>query len=200
MSNISDNKMNIDTQGWIFWDNKNDHHYHESEPTDYRSLEALFDVYQPPSNSHFIDIGAGKGRVLFYISHRFNIPATGIELHPETYQFLNQNLREYRKNFPESQIDITFVAAEKFEFQAEQNIVYMFNPFSPEIFRKVMKNLQQSLIQNPRTLDLILYYPLPAIRRIIDEETPFELFKVVDLPWFPDNTDRFDIFRYNPPI
>ena len=46
--------------------------------------------------------------------------------------------------------------AEQYEIQKTENIFYFFNPFSADIFKKVVKNIMKSYEEHNRTMHLIL--------------------------------------------
>lgn len=198
MNHQYDNLLNIKTEGRIYWGQEKGDQYHESEPTGYRELNELFKHYECPKNSHFIDVGCGKGRVLFYANHFLNIDVTGIELHPITFYHLQENKRDYLEKYPEAQIEILQEKAEEYIIDSKDNVFYLFNPFSLSVFIKVLTNIVSSLIDSPRTLDLILYYPSEEVLSILEKESPFQFYQTVELPWYRAERDRFVIYRFDP--
>ena len=57
--------------------NNLDHNRYEATP--YRALEQLFLQYKLKNNARVVDFGCGRGRGLFYIHNRFQVPVTGVE-------------------------------------------------------------------------------------------------------------------------
>lgn len=193
-----DKLLHINTEGRIYWDQGKNDKYHESEPTGYRELDKLFEAYELPKDSHFVDVGCGKGRVLFYVNHFFDIDVTGIELHPVTFRYLEENKKTYLEKHTEAHIELIQEKAEEYIIRPKDNVFYLFNPFSLSVFVKVLTNILHSLASHPRSLDFILYYPSEEVLSILDRESPFEFYKTVKLPWYRAERDRFVIYRFDP--
>lgn len=191
--------LNIDSQATIYYDRTSRHYddYFESEPTAYQDLQYLVDHYQPQVTApHLIDVGCGTGRTLCFLHHHYQIPATGIEYHPAIYQLCQNNIQSYMSKHPSSAtIQIFKQAAERFDFQKEHTIFYFFNPFSPAIFRQLVGKLTRSFGDYPREMEIILYYPQDDIVNLFNYFSPFRRVQSIDLPWYEDQTDRFDLFK-----
>ncbi len=198
MKNKYDDLLNIKTEGHIDWESGQRDNYYKSEPTGYRELDELFRNYAILENSHFVDVGCGKGRVLFYVNHFLNIDVTGIELHPITFNHLEENKKSYLEKYPKAHIELVQEKAEEYTIRSKDNIFYLFNPFSLSIFIQVLTNIVKSLIDHPRELDIILYYPSQEVLSILDRETPLEFYQRVELPWYRSDRDSFVIYRFDP--
>ena len=87
--------------------------------------------------------------------------------------------------------------AEGYDVEPDDNRFYLFNPFSVQIFQKVISNILLSVEQHPRSIDVILYYPTPEYIQFLEGNTAFELLKEVRVPELYDqnNNERFVIFR-----
>lgn len=190
-----DNLLNINTNNTRSWD-ASTVHYNRLEPTSYRVLNLLFHDFDIQASDAFVDFGCGNGRVLFYVNYRFGLPVTGIELHPITFEELEVNRDNYLKeNKKNPDITLLNINAIEYEVQARDSIFYFFNPFSIVIYKKVMTNIIQSLKENPRSIQLIIYYPTPSIIEFLDSHSPFKLLKRIELTWSYDNMDQILIYR-----
>ena len=89
-----DRRLGIKTVGLREWDNH--HHYNRYEATPYEALDKLFEVYRLEETDRVVDFGCGRGRVAFYIHHRFQVSVTGIEAHDKTYEEALDNKANYR--------------------------------------------------------------------------------------------------------
>lgn len=109
----------------------------------------------------FIDLGSGKGRTLLLASdYRFR-RIVGVELLPALHQIAQENLQNYHS---ESQkcfaLESICADATAFPFPAEPTLLYLFNPFPEAGLKRMLANLEQSLLQNPRPAYVLYHNPL----------------------------------------
>ncbi|MHA6260825.1 methyltransferase [Sporosarcina sp. CAU 1771] len=174
-------------------------HYNRYEATPYEALETLFDEYAPDENDVMVDFGCGKGRFSFYVHNRFNIPVTGIEMSGQLHQEALENQASYMRkmNKFDSYVRFECCLAEEYTVGKLENKFYFFNPFSVQIFMKVIDNILLSVEKDYRLIDIILYYPTVDYIEFLDTNTSFELFEDIKVPrYFEHNeNERFLIFR-----
>ncbi|MCL6574477.1 MAG: class I SAM-dependent methyltransferase, partial [Bacillus sp. (in: Bacteria)] len=137
-----DKLFNIKTSGDQEGINKS-LHYHRYEATPYSALEELFSNYRLHSSDHFVDFGCGKGRLNFYIHHLFNAMVVGVEMNEAYYQKAVKNRISYLKktNSGKDKIHFCCCLAEEYQIDPLDNRFYFFNPFSLQIFRKIINNI-----------------------------------------------------------
>lgn len=150
-------------------------HYHRYEPTPYAYLELLFSEYTLRSSDHVVDFGCGKGRLNFFIHHFFQAAVTGIEFNELYYQDALKNRTTYSCNRINSMEKIHFqlCKAEEYEIAPLDNRFYFFNPFSIQIFIKIINNILYSLEKNKRDAEIILYYPSDEYCLYLDNHPSF---------------------------
>lgn len=189
----------IRTGGIREWPHRSGH-YHRYEATPYEALETLFQEYKLQRTDRVVDYGCGRGRVSFYIHHRFQVPVKGIEVNEKTYEEALENKINYRLAMKhiEAPIRFGFGLAEDYEVKVTDNRFYFFNPFSVQIFKKVVQNIINSVYEHQRSVDLILYYPTPEYKSYLKKSTPFQLANKVILPRTDDYKEKFLIYRWNP--
>jgi SAM-dependent methyltransferase len=76
--------------------------------------------------SHFVDIGAGKGRACLYAAREFNFPAVmGVDLSPPLVDIARANAAKARAT------DVQFLVADAtlYDLPAGDNLVFLYNPF-----------------------------------------------------------------------
>lgn len=187
--------LNIQTAGFQFGFPK-PAHYHRYEPTPYEALEQLFEQYELPPQAKVIDFGSGKGRVPIYMHHKFHIPTVGIEMDPKFFVEAENNRTLYLQRAKKRTTPITFLnmLAERYEVQEQDNVFFFFNPFSVQIFRRVLKNIYLSFEQHPREIHLLLYYPSPDYMTYLLNETTFDLLKEVRLAGHHNLYERLCVF------
>lgn len=152
-------------------------HYYRYEPTPYSALEELFHTYEVKSNAHFVDFGCGKGRLVFYLHHFFKASVVGVEMNDSLFEDAQANLKNYIKRHKTGFTKITFrnSLAEDYPITESDNCFYFFNPFSIQIFMRIVGNILRSFERTPRRLELLLYYPSEDYIYFLENETPFEL-------------------------
>lgn len=188
--------LGIKTSGLREWKKKG-FDYHRYEATPYQALRALFQEYKLKKTDEVVDFGCGRGRVSFYIHHHFHIPVTGIEVNDLTYDEALDNKARYRQRAKHITAPLYFEygLAEQYDVKETQNVFYFFNPFSVQIFEKVIKNILYSVANSKRPIDLILYYPMPDYVRFLRMHTSFRLINKVKVPGAKDPREMFKIYR-----
>src|SRR5690625_3712936 len=191
-----DQMLQIRTTGLREWQDDTEG-YNRYEATPYNALEKLFNSYSFKKTDQVVDFGSGKGRVTFYIHHRFNIPVTGVENNDLTFDeaMYNKAIYKQKNKHLKAPIRFEFGLAEHYEIKPEDNIFYFFNPFSVEIFKKVVHNILASFKEHKRPLDIILYYPLPEFKKFLKKETPFKLINKVKAYKEHGKYGKFLIYR-----
>lgn len=174
-------------------------HYNRYEATSYYALDLLFENYKLKSSDSIVDFGCGMGRLNFYINYFFKSQVIGIEMNKYYYQIsLDNKINYLNKNKRESS-DINFVNcfAEKYKIDKYNNKFYFFNPFSLQIFTKVIDNILISLEQHPRSIDLILYYASEDYIYYLENNTAFTLKEKIILPNKYKHNPRETFLIYN---
>lgn len=172
-------------------------HYNRYEPTSYSALEALSAQFKFAAQDNIVDFGCGKGRFCFYMNHFFNATVTGVEMNTFFYKQAVENKRNFSKMSKTDTISFVNCLAEKYPIAPSENRFYFFNPFSLQIFAKVMKNIQKSVEEHQRAVDVILYYPSNDYTYFLDANSPFQLVDEIRVPTLHENDPRhcFLIYR-----
>ena len=156
----------------------------------------LFEAIPLTDQDTLLDYGSGLGRLSFYTNHRFHNGAIGIELSETFHREALKNLNQYRGVHRER---LAFVhgKAEDFAIPDEVTTVYCFNPFSTDIFRKVLTNIEKSYENKPRKVTLILYYPEDNTIFYIERHTGFRLVNEIAVPelFEGDRREKFCIYE-----
>lgn len=173
-------------------------HYNRYEPTDYEALNMLSLEYKLEKNDSIVDFGSGKGRLNFYLNNLFKCNVTGIEMNRYFYKQSLNNKKSYLEKHKTDENKISFMCtlAEKYEIQPKDNKFYFFNPFSIEIFMKIIDNIIGSVYTHKRDIDIILFYPSDEYIFFLEQYTFFVIKKEIRLDNFKnDSRDRFLIYR-----
>ena len=194
-----DRLLRIKTVGMREWLHQSSH-YNRYEATPYKALDEFFQAYELKNTDRLVDFGCGKGRLPFYVHNRCGVSVTGIEMSAQLYQEALENQVSYMKKIKRTSAFIRFerCLAEEYEVEEEDNRFYFFNPFSIQIFIKVIDNILRSVEQHKRSVDIILYYPTSDYIEFLETNTPFELIKGVKVSSMheKDPNELFLVFRF----
>ena len=174
-------------------------HYHPYEPTPYSALEELFRHYEVRSSDQVVDFGCGKGRLNFYLHYFSHVKVVGVEMNESLFQAAVANLESYVKKTKKRRDQIQFhcCLAEEYVVDARDNRFYFFNPFSIQVFRKIVDNILRSLEKEIRDIELVLYYPSEDYIYFLENHTSFGLKREIQLPHLYEHNpnERFLIYR-----
>lgn len=197
--NDYDDFLNIKTTGKQTHYNDS-FHYNKYEETNYHSLDILFKDFKVNENDCIVDFGCGKGRLNFYANNKFNCKVTGIEMNKHYFEECSKNKTSYLNEHNKKPSAINFIncLSEEYEINPKDNIFYFFNPFSIQIFMKVVENILSSVENNKRDVYIILYYPPDEYIYFLKTFTPFNLQQEikVDELYKEDPKEKFLIYIF----
>jgi SAM-dependent methyltransferase len=162
---LFDWKFGTDTMRWVGKDalgavSENRRHSRCYKPSKSRPFLKLLRSLDLPRDCNFVDIGAGKGRVLLLASQCGFRKVIGIEFSSDLCAQARRNLEAYsRKVSLRSPIHIVEADATTHRFGPEDRVFYLFNPFDAVVLTQVLRNLGRSLAQHPRRVWLIYNDP-----------------------------------------
>ncbi len=117
-----------------------------------------------PLNNHadytFVDLGSGKGRVLFLAAEYPFRRILGVEFAVELHHAAQKNIQRFRYFKKQcNNIESLNMDAAEFEFPNENLVIHLFNPFGGSVMEQVLANLAASLRRNPRHIIVTMLYP-----------------------------------------
>jgi SAM-dependent methyltransferase len=131
------------------------------QPTRLRSFRKLMSELPIPSGSALVDIGCGKGRVLLLASQYPFRRITGVEYAKELCAIARENVARYgRKTVMKADVCIVEGDALDYEIKDDDNVFFMFNPFSAALVEKIVQNIVRSLATKNRQVFIIYNNPL----------------------------------------
>ena len=133
----------------------------------------------------FIDIGSGKGRMLFVASEYPFQRILGVEYSTELHELARKNIASYHHSKRRSgPIESLNENATDFRFPSGKLLIYFFNPFGPIILNRLLDNLQESLQREPRHVFVMMLWP---------EHSDV----VAQRPWLKEvsRTNRYHVFE-----
>jgi SAM-dependent methyltransferase len=124
-------------------------------------------------SERILDYGSGKGGVLVKLSSYPFKRICGVELSEPLVTICRRNL----KKLDLRQIEVVNADATAFTDIDDFNYFYFANPFTGNIFRQVINNINVSLVKKPRDIYIIYYYP--KCHDIIMESGTFKVVKEI---------------------
>lgn len=108
----------------------------------------------------FIDLGSGKGPILFIAAEFPYRRIRGVEFAHELHLLAMDNIASYRNKMQRCRdIESIHMDVKDFEFPEDNLVVYFFNPFPAATLERALANLHVSLSRKPREVLLISLYP-----------------------------------------
>ena len=130
------------------------------EATSYFFLERLFQAFPFEEGDHLADFGCGKGRVLFMASNHSCRRVTGYENNDARFEILKANVARYQqKHGAQTVFNIQKIDAQSAEIDDSVNKFFFFEPFSIDIYARVIQNIKKSLDRRKRDATIFLYLP-----------------------------------------
>ena len=109
-----------------------------------------------PSDT-FVDLGCGKGRVVFSAS-QFDIrEVIGVEIDKSLFDICESNTHKLKNK--KCNIRIINIAAEDYDYRVG-NVYYLYHPFGERTLTKVLQLINQSLVLHPRQIKIIYVHPI----------------------------------------
>ncbi|GAB6167893.1 class I SAM-dependent methyltransferase [Clostridium carnis] len=176
-------------------------HYNRYEPTSYFAFKNLFENIEIKNSDTIVDFGCGKGRLNFFANYFYDINVIGIEMNNYFYKEALNNKVQYLKKHKKINDKISFLNcfAENYKISPSDNKFYFFNPFSIQIFIKIIGNILDSLQSNEREIEIILYYPSDDYIYYLENNTAFEIKKEIKLDnlYNSDYRQKFLVYKLN---
>jgi SAM-dependent methyltransferase len=108
----------------------------------------------------FVDVGSGKGRMLFVAAEYPFRGVVGVEFATDLHQQAVENIGRYR--YPGQrcrEIQSVQADAAEYEFPNGNLVIYLFNPFGPDVMGRMLKNLERSIEREPRHVVVVMLWP-----------------------------------------
>jgi SAM-dependent methyltransferase len=108
----------------------------------------------------FVDMGSGKGRMLFVAAEYPFHSVVGVEFSNELHAEALENIKRYRYSGQRCRaVESVLADAAEYEFPDENLVIYMFNPFGPEVMGRMLGNLERSIERTPRHVVVVMLWP-----------------------------------------
>lgn len=135
------------------------------QPSPYYLLKKIVEFLKPQPEDIFIDLGCGSGRVVFFMALQNLKKVVGVELNKKLIDIARRNL----DNFKLGNSSINFINTDAASYEIkDENIFFLFNPFGYKTLEKVLHNIKNSLVANPRQIHIVYCFPIHHI--LIDDQ------------------------------
>lgn len=122
--------------------------------TQEKAFSKIMEYINPTSDDCFIDIGCGKGGVLRYAAKYGFKRVAGVEIEDSLYAIAKANFQKLK--MPE--VELFHDNAITFEKYGEFNVFFLFNPFDPDIYKKVIDRICESISDSGEKRVLLICY------------------------------------------
>jgi hypothetical protein len=97
----------------------------------------------------------------------------GVELLPELHRVALENIRNYTSASQQCfVVESQCGDARQFPFAPEPTVLYLFNPLPESGLAVVIKNLERSLLENPRPV--VVLYHSPLLEHVLAQSRPLK--------------------------
>jgi len=118
----------------------------------------------------FVDLGSGKGRMLFVASEFPFQKVVGVEFAEELHKIALKNVCNYRSRTQKCKnIECLLMDAAQFVLPRAPTVFFLYNAFGPPVLVPVLRNLEKSLGDAPR--DVFLVYVSAFHAQLVERET-----------------------------
>ena len=134
-------------------------------------LSDSLDISRITSQDNILDIGCGKGKVLYILSKYGFGKVDGIEICPGIAEICAKNLLRLKVN----KANVFVTDATKFEKYQDYNYYYLYNPFGADTLDKVLSQIDMAL-QSPEK-DVRLIYANPVHSNVFAKHPSWKFIK-----------------------
>lgn len=182
-----DLRYNLSTASWMSVESfgvDNDKLQNSSPyaPTTNLSLKKIFNKLDLRNKQTFIDLGCGKGRVLLFAAAEGFMDIRGIEFSPVLQKIARQNCSHYltksltksrKETQPAQKITLLEMDVRDYQFKGDEEVVFMFDPFSKSVLKAVAANIKTPL--SPAKCKPTIIYRSPVHKEVFANDPDFSL-------------------------
>ncbi len=185
-----DSRFNVDTFGIVEVENLDISKDQKREAVEYAPTPATFGIILSSmqldfSEYVFVDMGSGKGKVLFMASSFPFSEIIGVEISETLCQSAGKNINRFKSSFQNCfNLNVICSDAKSFTIPEDRLVLYFYNPFSEKIMKDVLNSICLSLNKKPRSIFIIYYNPQhKSVIESTGKFIPFEIDGWNDPMW-----------------
>lgn len=126
------------------------------ERTTKKHIQMIFSYFKN-KNLPILDLGCGKGYLLYQLQKMGFATTDGIEYNQDIAEIAQTNLRKLKLN---NKVRIFHIDARDFDDYDSYQVIYMFHPFKEKIMKTVVQKVEESLLRTPRMFHVVYFYPV----------------------------------------
>jgi len=156
--NLSNRKLGLDkkTGNWY-------------EPSPWDTLKIALNPDTVSCEDVFIDIGSGKGRILYLAARYYSFKRViGVEISEELNNIARRNIKKNLKKLHCKNVEIITTDISRYVIPDDVTIVYLYNPFVSDVFADFISKLRLSLTNHQRQIRII--YKNPTMHETLIEQ------------------------------
>lgn len=127
------------------------------QPVSYSDMQEILGQLAVSSADVFLDYGAGMGRALCLAAEHPFQQVIGIEISAELSACARANIRAAGRRLACQNVTVVTGDARTYEIPSAVSIIFFFNPFRAAAMEDVLRNIEASLEQTPRSLRVLFY-------------------------------------------
>jgi SAM-dependent methyltransferase len=132
------------------------------DPSRYGDIRRILNALAlRPGMDVFVDVGAGKGRVLVMAARLPIARVVGVERSQALSAIAVRNIETARRHLVCPRVDVITADAASYNLPDETTVVSFANPFDEPVLDAVLDNLRRTLERTPRPLTVVSYGPDP---------------------------------------
>jgi SAM-dependent methyltransferase len=131
------------------------------QPVSWLALRRILRRSEVTPDDVFLDFGSGMGRVVFLAAAQYRFKRViGVELSSKLHAIATRNFERTTRRLRCPDVQLVNSDALDYELPDDVSVVFFNNPFTGDIFERVMRKLLVSLERNPRELRIIYANPI----------------------------------------
>jgi SAM-dependent methyltransferase len=144
-------------------------------PSPYGKIKEILGYLRLGPDDVFVDLGCGKGRVIFFVAQEKIKKVIGVEVDKNLVEITKENYR----NLKLSRAPVEIVEADAATYiPNEGTVFFMYDPFGYKTVEAIVGNIKKCLETHARRIRIVYYSP--GYRHILDHEDWLELEKEVN--------------------
>ena len=132
----------------------------EYRPSPWRELRKVLPPSEVGPDDVFIDLGCGMGRAVLLAARYPMKRVIGVELSGDLARIAQENVDNAREHLVARDVEIIQADVLEYELPDDVTIVYLYNPFTGDIFARALEQILASLDRRPRRMRVIYRHAL----------------------------------------
>jgi SAM-dependent methyltransferase len=132
----------------------------EYTPSPWRELQRVLPPSEVGPDDVFADLGCGMGRIVLLAARYPMKRVVGVELSEDLARVARENVGNAQGRLATRDIEIVQADVLEYELPDDVTIVYLFNPFTGDIFEQALQSILASLDRRGRRLRMVYRHPV----------------------------------------